>query len=136
MYTGEGYTTQQERGHDSGLDPNVLGFLLAMLSPDPSSVNFDTVLTPCTPMCSDQVVQTRLLRVMPTLDDIDITARQRGDESWGVQIPGADIAGSQGGASTGPSSDKEKGKVVPRVILSNMEVSLEQDDVPLQRRTR
>jgi hypothetical protein len=36
----------------------------------------------------------RLLRELSTLDDIDITVRQRGDESRGVQIPGEDIADS------------------------------------------
>jgi hypothetical protein len=77
-----------------------------------------------------------LLRELPTLDDIDIIAWQRGDESWGIQIPRVDVAGGQGGASTGPSSGKEKGKVVPRIVLSDTEVSSEEDDVPLQRRMR
>jgi hypothetical protein len=72
-----------------------------------------------------------LLRELSTLDDIDITVRQRGDESRGVQIPGEDIADSWGGASTDPSSDKEKGKVVPHIILSDTEVSSKEDNVPL-----
>jgi hypothetical protein len=38
--------------------------------------------------------------------------------------------------STGPSSGKEKGKAVPQIILSDTEVSLEEDDIPLQRRMR
>jgi hypothetical protein len=38
--------------------------------------------------------------------------------------------------STGPSSSKEKGKAVPHVVLNDMEVSSEEDDVPLQRRRR
>jgi hypothetical protein len=56
MYTGEGDTTQLERGRDSGLDPNVLGTLLARLSPDPSLVNFVTPPAPDAPMCSDQAM--------------------------------------------------------------------------------
>jgi hypothetical protein len=93
MYTGEGETMWLERDRDSGLDPDVLGALLARLSLDPSLVDFVTPLAVGAPMCSDQVVRTRLLRELPTLDDIDIAARQRGDESWGIQIPGADVVG-------------------------------------------
>jgi hypothetical protein len=70
------------------------------------------------------------------LDDIDIAAWQRGDESWGIQIPGVDIADSQGGASTGPSSVMVKGKAVPRIVLNDTEVSSEEDDITLQRRMR
>jgi hypothetical protein len=65
----------------------------------------------------------RLLRELLTLDDIDITTRQRGDEYRGIQIPRADAAGGQGIASTGPISGKEKGKVVPCVVLSDTDVS-------------
>jgi hypothetical protein len=62
----------------------MLGVLLVRLSPDPSSADFVTPPTAYAPMCSDQAVRIRLLRELPTLDDIDITARQRGDEYWGV----------------------------------------------------
>jgi hypothetical protein len=93
MYTGEGDTMWLERDRDSGLDSDVLGALLARLSPDPSSVDFVTPLAVGAPMSSDQVVRTRLLRELPTLDDIGIAVRQRGDESWGIQIPGADVVG-------------------------------------------
>jgi hypothetical protein len=55
------------------LNPNVLGTLLARLSLDQSSVNFVTPLAAYAPMCSDQATWTRLLRGLPTLDDIDIT---------------------------------------------------------------
>jgi hypothetical protein len=112
------------------LDLDVLGALLARLSLDPSSVDFITPLAACAPMCSDQATCTRLLRELPMLDDIDIVAQKRGDESQGVQIPGADVDGGQGGVSTGPNSDKEKGKEIPHIILSDMEVSLEEDDAP------
>jgi hypothetical protein len=45
-------------------------------------------------------------------------------------MPRAGIADDQGSASIGPSSDKEKGKVVPHIVLSDTEVSSEEDDVP------
>jgi hypothetical protein len=123
MYTGEGDTTQLERGRNSDLDPDVLGVLLGRLSPNPSSVDFITPPAVCAPMCLDQAMRMRLMRELPTLDDINIVARQRGDKFQGVQIPRAYIADGQRGASTGPNSGKEKGSVVPRIILSDTEVS-------------
>jgi hypothetical protein len=131
MYTGEGDTTRLEHCHDLDLDPNVLVALLGRLSPDPSSVDFITPPVTYAPMCSDHATRMRLLSELPTLDDIDFTAWQRGDESQGIQIPGVDVAGGQGSASTGPSSDKEKGKAVRQIVLTDTEVSSEEDDVPL-----
>jgi hypothetical protein len=84
MYTKEGDSTRLERGRDSGLDPNVLGTLLVRLSPNPSSVDFVTPPVAYAPMCSDQATQMRLQRELLMLDDINIVARQRCDESWGV----------------------------------------------------
>jgi hypothetical protein len=136
LYTGEGDTTRLERDCNSDLAPDMLGALLGRLNPNLSSVNFVTPPAVCAPMCSNQVMRTRLLGELPTLDNIGITTRQRGDESRGVQIPRADIAGGQGGVSTGPGSDKGKGKVAPQIVLSDTEVSSEEDDVPLQRRMR
>jgi hypothetical protein len=81
MYIGEDNTKQLERGHDSCLDPDVLRTLLGRLSPNSSSVDFMTPLAACAPMCLDQATRTRMLRELPTLDNIDIVARQRGDES-------------------------------------------------------
>jgi hypothetical protein len=81
MYTGKGETTWLERDSDSDLAPDVLGALLGRLSPDPCSVNFITPSVICAPMCSDQAAWTRLPRELPTLDDIGITARQKGDVS-------------------------------------------------------
>jgi hypothetical protein len=52
-----------------------LGTLLGRLSPDPSSVDFITPLAVCAPMCSDQVAWMRLLRELPTLDNIGIGAQ-------------------------------------------------------------
>jgi hypothetical protein len=114
----------------------VLDALLGTLSPNPSLVDFVTPLAACTLMCSDQVTRTRLLRQLPTLDDIGIAVRQSGDESQGVQIPRTDVASSQGGVSTSPDSSKGKSKVAPRIVFSDTEVSSEEDEVPLQRRMR
>jgi hypothetical protein len=132
MYTGEGDTMRLECGCYSDLDSDVLGALLGRLSLDPSSIDFNTPLAVYTPMSSDQATQTRLLRELSMLDVIDIIAWQRGDESRGVQIPGADVADDQGSVSTGPSS----GKVIPQIVLSDTEVLSEEDDIPLQRRMR
>jgi hypothetical protein len=92
MYTGEGDATRLERDYDSDLDPDMLGALLVRLSPDPSSADFITPPMVCAPMCSNHAMQMRPLRELPTLDDIDITMWQWGDESRGVHIPRADVA--------------------------------------------
>jgi hypothetical protein len=39
----------------------------------------------------------RLLRELPMLDNIGIAVLRKGDESRGVQIPGADVVGGPGG---------------------------------------
>jgi hypothetical protein len=81
MYTREGNTTRLERGHYSDLDLDMLGALLGRLSPDLFSVDFITHLAVYAPICSDLVTWMRLLRELPTLDDIDVAAWLRGDES-------------------------------------------------------
>jgi hypothetical protein len=133
-----------ERGHRSDLATDVLATLLERLSPDPSSTDFITPLAACAPMCSDQAMRTRLLKELPMLEDIGITARQRGDESWGMQIPVTDIASGQSGVNTSLGSGKGKGKVASFgstlkvsswTVLSDTKVSAD-DDCPLQRRKR
>jgi hypothetical protein len=74
LYTGEGDAMLLERNHGSNLALDVLGTLLGRLSPDPSLVDFVTYLAVCAPMCSDPVTQMRLLKELPTLDDIGIAA--------------------------------------------------------------
>jgi hypothetical protein len=44
------------------------------------------------------------------LDEINIAARLKGNESRGVHIHGADVAGGPGVPSTGPDTSKGKGK--------------------------
>jgi hypothetical protein len=60
------------------------------------------------PICLDQAVRSLLLKKMPTLDDIDITAQQTGDQFHGVHILGTDAAGSQRSANTTSGSGKGK----------------------------
>jgi hypothetical protein len=50
----------------------------------------------CEPICVNQAVRTARLVVMPTLDDVDIAAVQRGNLSHGVAIPGTSAAGGRG----------------------------------------
>jgi hypothetical protein len=66
------------------------------------------------------------------LDEIGIAVRQKGNESWGVQIPRADVASGPGVLSTGTNTNKGKGKAVTPV-RSDEEVSSD-DDHHLQRR--
>jgi hypothetical protein len=84
------------------LDLDVLVTLLGKLSLDPSLADFVTPLAACVPSFFDQATQTKLLRDLPMVDDIGITTQQRGHESQGMQIPGSEVAGDQGGTSTGP----------------------------------
>jgi hypothetical protein len=68
------------------------------------------------------------------LDEIGIATWQKGDKFWGVQMPGADVAGGPGAPSASPNTGKGKGKAVT-LVRSDNEVSLD-DDHPLQRRRR
>jgi hypothetical protein len=63
------------------------------------------------------------------LDEIIIAARQKGDESRGVQIPRMDVAGGPGVPSAIPDTSKRKGKAV-MPVRSDDEVS-SNDDHPL-----
>jgi hypothetical protein len=116
--------------------------MLSKLSIDLSSNDFVNPLTWCTPLCLDQVMRSLLLKELPTLDDIDITVRQMGDQSRGVHIPRTGVAGSWRNAdiTLGPSKGKEKAapsrstsKVRSWSTPSDTEMSSE-DTVPRVRR--
>jgi hypothetical protein len=62
----------------------VLAGMLSKLSVDPSSGDFINPLAPCMPIFLDPTTRSQLLREMPMLDDIDITAWQTGDLSYPV----------------------------------------------------
>jgi hypothetical protein len=108
--------------------------MLGKLSPDSTSHNFITPPTPCQPLCLDQAVQTIMLVSMPLMDNIGIAMIQRGEQSRGLWITGADTASGQGGANTALIPSKSKGKVV-RTIRIDDEVS-SFDDILLQRPMR
>jgi hypothetical protein len=63
------------------------------------------------PICLDQAVRLLLLKEIPTLDDIDIIVRQRGDQSRGMHILGTDAAGSRRSATTAMGSGKGKERI-------------------------
>jgi hypothetical protein len=86
-------TTQLKCSRGSDLDPKVMDTMLENLNPNPMSPDFIIPPVGCTPICLDQLTQTKLLKGLPILDDIDIAVRQVSDQSRGVQIPGIDTAG-------------------------------------------
>jgi hypothetical protein len=131
LYIGVNDVTRLERYDGSVLGEEALALVMMKLSPDPSSHDFVTPPVSCQPLYMDQAVRTLLLVAMPSMDDVGIAPIQRGDQSRGVQIPGA---GTAGGAAPSPALSKGKGKVV-RVIRSDDEVSSD-DDVPMQRQMR
>jgi hypothetical protein len=112
FYTGVNDVTRLECGDGSTLSEEVLALVMGKLSHDPSSHDFVTPPTSCQPLCMDQAVRSMLQVAMPLMDDVDIAPIQRGDQSRGVQIPGAGIVGGQGGATPSPAPSKGKGKVV------------------------
>jgi hypothetical protein len=95
------------------LDLGVLGTVLSKLSTDPSSSHFTDHPALCTPLCMNHATRMLLLKQIPILDDIYIVARQRGDESCSVCIPGTDVVDGRRGADTTTGSGKGKEKVAP-----------------------
>jgi hypothetical protein len=59
----------------------VLDTMLGKLSPDLISPDFIIPPAACTPICLDQSTRMKLLKELPTLDDIDIAVWQVGDQS-------------------------------------------------------
>jgi hypothetical protein len=134
LYTGVNDIMRLERGDESVISEEALVLVMGKLSPDLSSHDFITPLTSCQPLCMDQAARLMLLVAMPSMDDVGIAPIQRGDQSWGIQIPRAGSASGQGNAAPSPAPSKWKGKVV-WVIRSDDEVSSD-DDVPLERQMR
>jgi hypothetical protein len=110
LYTGVNNVTRLERGDGSTLSEEALVLVMGKLSFDPSSHNFVTPPTSCQPHCMDQVTRSMLLVAMPSMDDVSIALIQRGDQSRGVQIPGAGAVGGQGGATPSPAPPRERGR--------------------------
>jgi hypothetical protein len=75
LYIGENDATRLERGNGMDLGLKVLDTMLLKLSSD--SISDDLINPPpsCLPIFMDQAVRSKLLKKMPTLDDIDVTVR-------------------------------------------------------------
>jgi hypothetical protein len=97
FYTGVNDSTRLECGTGLTWETDKLMTSLAKLKPDLTSPDFITPPASCQPICMDQVARTALLKSMPTLDDIDITSVQRGDQSHSMVLPRTDVACDQGG---------------------------------------
>jgi hypothetical protein len=106
---------------------------------DSSSIGIITTPVHYMPICTDQAARSLLLKVIPTLDDINIAAQESGDQSHGVHIFWMDDAINQGsaGTTTGPSKGKEKIALSESAskASSNTEMSFE-GMTPLVRRMR
>jgi hypothetical protein len=72
LYTGENDATQLEHGHMTDLGMRVLDAMLSKLSFD--LISYDLLNSPpsCLPIFMDQAAMLKLLKEMPTLDDIDV----------------------------------------------------------------
>jgi hypothetical protein len=88
------------------MDQKVLEAMLSKLSFGPVSEDFVNPPPSCMPICLDQAMRSALLKDIPTLDNTDVTMRQVGGVSQGMQTRYTDAAGSQGGAGTTSGSGK------------------------------
>jgi hypothetical protein len=84
MYTGVNDIMWLDRGPGSNLDAALLVATLKALTMDQFSAELVAPAAVCEPICVDQAARTARLAIMPTLDDVDITPVQRGDQSRGV----------------------------------------------------
>jgi hypothetical protein len=98
MYTGVNDIMRLDRGPGSSLGDTLLATSLKALTMDQPSAELVTPTEGCESLCVNQAARTTLLAIMPTLDDVDITPVQRGDQSHDVVIPGS---GGLGGAAGG-----------------------------------
>jgi hypothetical protein len=96
LYAGENDAMRLERGHGTNLESEVLETMLSKMTIDPCSISFMTPPAHCMPICMDQAARSLLLKVMPMMDDIDITSWQRGNQSCGVHTSGMDATIGRG----------------------------------------
>jgi hypothetical protein len=104
MYTGVNDIMQLDRGLGLSLDKGLLAACLKALTSDQFLAELMASPAAYEPICMNQVARTALLMVMPTLDNVDITAVQRGDLSCGMVIPGTNVSGGLGGATSSRGS--------------------------------
>jgi hypothetical protein len=88
LYTRVNDVTWLECGDGPTVGEEALALMMGKLSPDLSSHDFVTPPASCQPLYMDQAARTLLLVVMPSMNEVNIVAIQRGDQSCGVQIPG------------------------------------------------
>jgi hypothetical protein len=88
MYIRVNDIMQLDRGPGSSLDDDLLTVSLKALTVDQFLAELMMPSAACEPPCVNQALRTALLAAMPTLDDVDIAAVQRGDQSHGMAIPG------------------------------------------------
>jgi hypothetical protein len=98
------------------LDLKVQDTMLLKLSTDLSSLDFINPLLPCMPIFLDQAARSQLLKGMPMLDDIDVTARQTSDQSRGIHIPRTDATGGQRVTDASSGKGKEHVLVTGRTV--------------------
>jgi hypothetical protein len=102
MYTGVNDIMQLDRGPRSSLDEVLLAASLKALTINQFSAKLMVPAAVCKPICANQAARTALLATIPTLDDVDITLVQRGDQSHSVVIPGpGGLVGAAGGHGRG-----------------------------------
>jgi hypothetical protein len=101
MYTGMNDIMRMDHELGSSLDEDLMAACLKALTSDQFLAELMALPAAYEPIGMNQAARTTLLVVMPTLDDEDITAVQRGDQSRGVAIPGTDVSGGLGSATGG-----------------------------------
>jgi hypothetical protein len=75
LYIGENDTTRLECGRGSDLDPKMVDTILTKLSPDLIFADFVIPPTVCASICFEQAAQSKLLKELPTLEDIDVAVQ-------------------------------------------------------------
>jgi hypothetical protein len=144
LYTDQNDTTRLEHGDRSDLESDVLAMTLLKSSTDPTSHVFIMPPELCVAICLNQAGRSLLLSEILSLDDIDLTARQVGDPSHGVGIPGTGDVNVRRSTDNASDSIKGKGKVATMGVASrsgsqpqHIDIKvLSEDDVPLQRRRK
>jgi hypothetical protein len=162
MYTRVNDIMRLDRGPGSSLGVTLLAVSFKALTTDQPSAKLMMLAAGCEHLCANHAARTSLLAIIPTLDDVDITPVQRGDQSCGMVILGPGGPGSaavghgHGGIPVGGGSARSrsgapaggrggaidcssavppgKGKQV-RIILDDDEASSDEDE-PLQKRLR
>jgi hypothetical protein len=109
MYIGVNDIMRLDRGPESSLGDTLLAASLKALTTDHSSAELMMPAAACEPHCVNQAARIALLVIMPTLDDVDITPVQMGNQSHDVVILG--LSGPAGSHSRSPAGGRGGGSV-------------------------